>query len=110
MTLRAAGETEAAIQPRLGFLRSNGISPILNYAVEDDVGKSGQHCETPCDANLSRFLKSIEDCNVLHARGFMAIKVLPCMHHPVSCPLGSFVSVLPQCCMLYAYCWAVLRR
>ena len=74
-----AGETEAAIQPRLAFLRSNGISPILNYAVEDDVGKSGEHDEAPCDANLARFLKSIDDCNVASARGFMAIKVWLCL-------------------------------
>ena len=74
-----AGETEAAIQPRLAFLRSNGISPILNYAVEDDVGKSDEHDEAPCDANLARFLKSIADCNVASARGFMAIKVWLCL-------------------------------
>ena len=74
----STGETETAMQPKLAFLRANGISPILNYAVEDDVGKGEEYDEAPCDANLARFLKSIADCNVAAARGFMAIKVLPC--------------------------------
>ena len=69
-----AGETEQDIQPRLAFLRRNGISPILNYAVEDDVGHCSSFSEAACDANAARFLKSVDTCDTSDARGFVALK------------------------------------
>jgi proline dehydrogenase len=90
-----AGADGDDIQPRLAFLRRNGIHPILDYAAEDDVSsEQGPASREPevqdvvartyeyegeatCDQRTDIFLKAISAAAVSGSdgKGFAAIKL-----------------------------------
>ena len=70
------------------MLRRHGISPILNFAAEDDVSHSASEAqdavscgERASDANLQPFLRSINIVGQREGKGFVQAKV----SHPSLC-------------------------
>lgn len=76
------GECENSLSPTANMLRKHGISPILNYAAEDDVSSESAQVkcadtagEQACDRNMLPFLKSVADCGNRDGKGFVQAKV-----------------------------------
>jgi len=63
-----AGEDKDAIRATLDRLSQNGIRPMLNYTVEEDIAEndSSQNSEDGFDKYLEYFLYSIEGGRLYH--------------------------------------------